>query len=363
MASPLPSATLHRLIGAVSDLHSIDDGETFSTRAIRTSSAIVQGELNVYTEIDPAAGRVLFAADRGHAELAAVESDFLRLQHQHPGIQRQVNAGEFGVHAVSRLLTTREWKSLDLYHDVYKKMGVEDQVVVCAPLPAPTALGVTISRSRRGFKSAEIAALQIYEKHFTRAFEVQQRFDDQAWLAGSLAGGQREGEGFAIANGDGVPLLACPTAETLMARYFSVKRTGARLLPGPIRHRMACLSSNDENSLRTSPVLRMTRGAHELRIDFRRHERLNRWVLRFEEQTPDDRRRNEANSFSPRLRSVLELLRKGHSEKEIAHELGLAASTIHDYVKQIFKRLGVHSRSELMALWVRDLPDASPKGE
>ncbi|WP_419190826.1 response regulator transcription factor [Saltatorellus ferox] len=223
-------------------------------------------------------------------------------------------------------------------------------------MPTPMALGVTISRNRRGFKSAEIAALQIYEKHFTRAFEVQQRFDDQVCMADSLAESRSSGEGFAITNCDGGLQVACPTANKLLGRYFPTGRTNARALPGPLKHRLARLSSDDETSLRTSPVLRVPRGERELQVSFRRQVRLNRWMIRFEEQTRDDRRRDAARSFSPRLKTVLELLRKGHSEKEIAHTLGLAVTTTHGYVKQIFRRLDVHSRSELMALWIREPP-------
>ncbi|WP_419190836.1 response regulator transcription factor [Saltatorellus ferox] len=249
-------------------------------------------------------------------------------------------------------MTNREWKALDLYHHVYAKMGVEDQVVVCAPMPAPMALGVTISRSRRGFKSAEVGALEIYEKHFTHAFELEQRFADWVWLADNLAQSRNSREGFAIANSDGAVQIACPTTELLLARYFPIKRLGTRHLPESLLDRIKRLSSTEESRLHTSTVVRVLRGEHELRIDLRRQARLNRWILRFEEQTPKIRRRREAEAFSPRLKSVVDLLREGHSEKAIAHELALAATTVHDYVKQIFKRLGVHSRSEFMALWI-----------
>ena len=354
MAAPLPSETLHRLIQAVSDLHSIDGAEPFSRRAIRTSNSIVQGEINVYTEIDPVAGRVELVADRGHAALAAVEADFLRLQHQHPGIQLQVQEGKFGVHTISKLVSRREWKALALYNDVYAKMGIEDQLVVSAPMPAPMALGVTISRTRRGFKSSEITALEVYEKHFTHAFGMEQRLADRSSIADSVARSRHPREGFVLANCDGIVQIACPTAETLLSAYFPAEQTETRLLPGRIRLQMTRLSSTAEERLKASTVLRIPRGENELRVELRRHARLDRWHINLRELTADDRRRAEAESLSPRLRSVLELLRLGQSEKEVAHALGLAATTVHGYVKQIFRRLKVHSRSELMALWIRE---------
>jgi DNA-binding CsgD family transcriptional regulator len=51
-------------------------------------------------------------------------------------------------------------------------------------------------------------------------------------------------------------------------------------------------------------------------------------------------------------RRVLRLLLTGASEKNIAHELGLAPSTVHQYVVSIYRKFGVRSRAALMRLWL-----------
>lgn len=51
----------------------------------------------------------------------------------------------------------------------------------------------------------------------------------------------------------------------------------------------------------------------------------------------------------PRTREVLELLLKGRSEKEVARELGLSVHTVHVHVKQLYRKLEVTSRGELLA--------------
>lgn len=183
--------------------------------------------------------------------------------------------------------------------------------------------------------------------------EVQPKVESVT-LSVSLADSEGSKEGFTLASGDGFIQIACQRSKALLADDFSVKPSSTRLLPARLLDRIAGLSSVDESRLKVSTVMRVTRGERELRVDIRRDTRLDRWILRMEEQTPDDRRRAEAETFSPRLKGVLHLLLKGQPEKEIAHELGLAAPTVHDYVKQIFRRLGVHSRSELMALWRRE---------
>jgi len=51
-------------------------------------------------------------------------------------------------------------------------------------------------------------------------------------------------------------------------------------------------------------------------------------------------------------RRVLHLLLTDSSEKQIAHELGLAPSTVHQYVVSIYRKFGVRSRAALMGLWL-----------
>jgi DNA-binding CsgD family transcriptional regulator len=65
------------------------------------------------------------------------------------------------------------------------------------------------------------------------------------------------------------------------------------------------------------------------------------------------RERAPIDSLPPRLREVLDLLSRGHSEKQVAADLDLSIHTVHDYVKTLHRRLRVQSRGELLALALR----------
>ncbi|MCA9261798.1 MAG: helix-turn-helix transcriptional regulator [Planctomycetales bacterium] len=51
----------------------------------------------------------------------------------------------------------------------------------------------------------------------------------------------------------------------------------------------------------------------------------------------------------PRQRSVLICLMEGDTESQCAKRLGISRHTVHDYVKMLYERFGVHSRGELLA--------------
>ena len=57
--------------------------------------------------------------------------------------------------------------------------------------------------------------------------------------------------------------------------------------------------------------------------------------------------------LSRRATQTLDALLGGASEKEIADRMGLSVHTVHQYVKTVYRALGVRSRAELMARCLR----------
>ena len=57
----------------------------------------------------------------------------------------------------------------------------------------------------------------------------------------------------------------------------------------------------------------------------------------------------EAYGLSPRERDVVRAIARGMSSADIAGELFLSPHTVRDYVKQVFEKVGVSSRGELVA--------------
>lgn len=56
--------------------------------------------------------------------------------------------------------------------------------------------------------------------------------------------------------------------------------------------------------------------------------------------------------LTPRRRQTLKWVLKGRSEKEIAKEMRIKQDTVHEHIAKLFEFFDVHSRSELMALFI-----------
>lgn len=60
----------------------------------------------------------------------------------------------------------------------------------------------------------------------------------------------------------------------------------------------------------------------------------------------------EAN-LSPREGEVLDLLAQGHLYKEIAEKLGISYETVHTYIRRIYEKLQVRTRTEAVAKFLK----------
>jgi pSer/pThr/pTyr-binding forkhead associated (FHA) protein len=62
---------------------------------------------------------------------------------------------------------------------------------------------------------------------------------------------------------------------------------------------------------------------------------------------------NDNLPFSAAERRVFDLLLLGHSEKAVADKLEISRHTVHSHVRKMYRLLGVRSRAELLARFVR----------
>jgi DNA-binding NarL/FixJ family response regulator len=61
---------------------------------------------------------------------------------------------------------------------------------------------------------------------------------------------------------------------------------------------------------------------------------------------PAHRPTGEQPGLTPREEEILLRLSKGYQDKQIADTLNISTWTVHNHIKNIFKKLGVHSRTQ-----------------
>jgi DNA-binding NarL/FixJ family response regulator len=72
--------------------------------------------------------------------------------------------------------------------------------------------------------------------------------------------------------------------------------------------------------------------------------------------TPAQSETDDNQSLSPREREVLEMLARGFLYKEIAEALSISVRTVDTYIRRIYEKLHVRSRSQAVAKYVNFQP-------
>jgi DNA-binding NarL/FixJ family response regulator len=75
-----------------------------------------------------------------------------------------------------------------------------------------------------------------------------------------------------------------------------------------------------------------------------------RKVVQFFQSSPST---GESEELSAREREVLDFLAKGYLIKEISDQLGLSFDTVRTYIRRIYEKMHVHSRSQAVAKYLQ----------
>ena len=76
-------------------------------------------------------------------------------------------------------------------------------------------------------------------------------------------------------------------------------------------------------------------------------------VQSFQKTSPSPRTDGASDTLSTREQEVLDLLSHGFLYKEIADKLGISYETVHTYIRRIYEKLQVRTRTEAVAKFLR----------
>jgi len=353
------SSDLHAVLNAVQVLHARADLQSFPSRVLDAVRGLVPNDMAVYTAIDPRYELPLLAADPDENALFQAAPAFAEFESQHPSISYVRETGCHDPVAISDFLSVRDWHGRDLYREFFGVLGLEDQLAITVPVEAPMVVGVALNRARRGFTQRDRDVLGLLGVHLTVAYRNAETLTAVQQIANSSTESLKDTHrGLVSITPTGRIRHASDLARKWLDRYFPARDRAADALPEFLiewLHRVRPRNGN-ERALRTARAMAIDRGTRRLSIQLLPEQvRGGDWLMMLQQRdfsapAGEDPR---VAALPPRLKCLLFELLEGDSEKEIANRLELSRHTIHEYVKAIYARLDVSSRSELMARWIR----------
>jgi DNA-binding CsgD family transcriptional regulator len=327
--------------------------DSFRASILPELRSLVPGEMLGYNDLDLSAGRVIVLVDPPGAGFDGLVDAFAATAHQHPGLML-TESGDYRPHLLSDFLTTSELHRLDLYNEVYRVMGSEDQIYF--NLAPPAMVTIVINRSRRTFTERDREVIEVLEPHLSRAFmQAQHRERAQVVIAAQDAGLRETDAALVLIDPSGSVVHASTLARDLLGHYYPGRRDISGVLPEALAEWL-------RNCNPDMPAVTTVTGAYgRLQVRAISGHTPQGWRV----VLLDEVRGRLAPSvtslrrlgLTDRQAQVLRLLCTGSRTEMIAQQLYVSPATVRKHLENIYTRLGVRSRTEAVAIAMRQRPE------
>ena len=231
---------------------------------------------------------------------------------------------------MSDFVTLREFHRTEIWNELYRDADVNHWIDVGLRSNGSHTRMFLFTRSRGAFGERDRLLLDLLQPHLQQRLDRVQAGADAADALASLE--ERDADDprhVVLCTGDGVIEFASPESRRLLRSYLPLaggripKHVLATLLHRgqPVAVRTGRAAPHDPGgALRRTARRAARRGGHA-------HRRL-----------------------TPRQRTILEHVAHGETDAQIATSIGVASSTVNKHLEQIYRRLGVHTRTAAVAL-------------
>jgi DNA-binding CsgD family transcriptional regulator len=359
---PLTSHDVHTLLRALRTLYAPCDLDAFPAQLHAALQQVVAAESISFNEINPRRQRVRAVAHPPEATLPESAAILARHLHEHPLISRYQQTRDGRAYKISDFLTPLHFHRLGLYNELYRPLGMEDQMALALPTPPPLVLGIALNRRRRSFSARDRRLLNLLRPHLTQAYSnaelrTQMR-QELRRLRQALEALER---GLILLDRRGRVRLMTARARQWLPRYFGRYSQPASRLPPAlrqwIRQQQAQLRHDDVVPPPLAPLVVQGEGARLLVRCLPGPSAEEILLLLDEQPTEVAAASLERLGLSRREAEVLGWVMQGKTNPEVAIILGISARTVQKHLERIYQKLGVETRTAAAAraLGVLDL--------
>jgi len=329
----LGHADMTAVLDLVGTAHSFSTMPAFREGILPGLRELVPCDLVGYNEVDNRSGRSLVLLDEPERQLDDVEETLPRLAHQHPVIMRQA-AGRHETVAISDFLTTRQFHRLELYDEIYKPLGAEDQIAF--GLPGDVVVGIAFNRARRGFAARDRDVLEAIRPHMAAAFRATRARERAAALVTALKEGVERAGGAVVMLDRGNHIEHADAA----ARHLLAAYAGPGLPPAAVGEWLGGGPA--------SASLELAGDRGTLTVSHSRSGDTAVLLLEERRAGPEPARLRSLG-LTLREAEVLCLVAIGRTNDQIADALVISKGTVRKHLERVYGKLGVHSRTEAAA--------------
>ena len=348
----LSAGDLLAVLGVIHDVAGAGGRDEFDASALRGLTGLVRSDVTSLNEIDPAAGRLVFLAEPPSFVFPDEASErFAELAHQHPLIRQHLASGDGSAIKVSDFLDRAAWHQTEIYRRFFAWVGVEHQMSITLPAPAPIVVGFAFNRSDRDFDERDRGVLNLVRPHLAQSWRRAREYERLDALLGAATGALDQA-------GSGVIVLSDPAQELTAGAMVSLYRFFGRPAPHDpfpprVRHWLdgqVARSRDASSGLELARPLRAGLDNRQLVLRYLPGVHGRADMILLDERATTATSTLQQIGLTEREVTVLQLVGSGAGNAEIARQLSLSIWTVKRHLGNIYAKLGVSSRVRAAAL-------------
>jgi DNA-binding CsgD family transcriptional regulator len=360
--SPIDAQNLNL---AIQQLYALNDFDRFGMEALTIVHRLIPSEIPVFhiTNMQTFEIQDTFLADFPGLtpELQAVKFQTIG---EHP-IAQNMKQTMHGTYKISDFVSSAEFHAREgIYQQFFRPLELEDQLMIFLLENQPiTTLGweqlthndaivagFALNRSCRSFTERDRLMLNLLRPHLFQAYQNAQRYHQVTQNLGQL---QRSLHhlGLIIVATTGLIQWMTPQAEQWLGRYFEPS-TARGYLPEAlwmwVKDQTSGVITHPHSSKVATPF-QIELACKRLIIRLVIEPDRSGYNLVLEEQRRSNLQALETLGLSQRETEVLGWLMQGKDNKSIAILMAVGGSTIRKHLENIYRKLGVQSRTEAVS--------------
>lgn len=251
---------------------------------------------------------------------------------------------------ITDMITTRQFRRTALYNELFRRMGVDKQMIVGLAVSPTNTLTLSMTRHAKDFTERDRRLLAALRPHFILACRnaltlarLVSRLDDQQSEYLSAAGSAVITLGM-----DDQVLLMSDQVRNLLAKYFALRPRQDKALPAELRQWLKRHRIEDKHGVEALPAVPLEICVREarLRISLILNESAEQKLLLLDEECVATSK--SVMSFfglTRREEEVLGWVALGRTNPEIAQLCSVSVRTVEKHLERVFQKLGVETRT------------------
>jgi DNA-binding CsgD family transcriptional regulator len=148
-------------------------GWDYATRVVRLASRLVSADSCSYNHIGGGPWLLAWLVEPADTDTFPDGGQVLQQHlHEHPVLAHVQATNDGRARRISDFLSDRQFRSLGLYHDFYRRRGVGYQTVIAVPAPGGGLIAVALNRQRHDFSSDDLELLDLLRIHIGQAAAI-----------------------------------------------------------------------------------------------------------------------------------------------------------------------------------------------